>query len=386
MTIPALTAEIGFFGSYEPADVTFLLRRIDLAPTPTAEKEHLIQSGKRHYSEMVAEEPPPTAEYLALYRAAMDRNVARLGRDVAALATHPITRARVHGRPEIVLVSLARAGTPIGVAMRRAVVRRGIPCTHYSISIIRDRGIDAAALDLILARHEAQDVYFIDGWTGKGAIAAELREALIAYNAARGATFSLRRLLVVSDLAGVAAPATTDDYLIPSAVLNAVVSGLISRTVLTPALAADGGLHGAVVYEDLRPHDVSREFVDELDVHVATAQAEDPNDMAMMPYGVDLQRVARASAAALDALVAECCLADRHRIKPGLAEATRALLRRVPDRLLLRNPGSADVAHLRLLAAQAGVTPERRPDLPFQAVAVIKSVGRESHPKSPTPP
>ncbi len=49
---------------------------------------------------------------------------------------------------------------------------------HYGISIIRDRGIDAAALDYIESRHGTKGIVFVDGWTGKGAITGELSRTL----------------------------------------------------------------------------------------------------------------------------------------------------------------------------------------------------------------
>jgi hypothetical protein len=58
------------------------------------------------------------------------------------------------------------------------VERLGRAAPHYSISIIRDRGLDPAALAHIAARHEPADVVFVDGWTGKGAIAGELHRSL----------------------------------------------------------------------------------------------------------------------------------------------------------------------------------------------------------------
>src|SRR5258708_11359237 len=101
------------------------------------------------------------------------------------------------GRP--VLVSLARAGTPVGILMRRwALFSRGIELTHYSVSIVRGRGIDTAALDHVVARHDSRDVLFVDGWTGKGAIAAELAEALAAYAAGGGPSLP-GELAVIAD-------------------------------------------------------------------------------------------------------------------------------------------------------------------------------------------
>ena len=115
-----------FSGSYDPEDVTFLLKPVTLQPTSVAEKELLIQSGRRHYSEMIPPEPVPGANYLALYRDALTRNAPRLAQDVASLAA--ALAARSKGR--VVIASLARAGTPIGVLLLRALRRLGLRATH----------------------------------------------------------------------------------------------------------------------------------------------------------------------------------------------------------------------------------------------------------------
>ena len=57
-----------FSGSYDSADVQFLLEPIDMPPTPVPEREKLIQSGERHYSELLAPEMVPSAEYIELYQ------------------------------------------------------------------------------------------------------------------------------------------------------------------------------------------------------------------------------------------------------------------------------------------------------------------------------
>ena len=48
---------------------------------------------------------------------------------------------------------------------------------HYSVSIIRDRGIDENALHYIYRTHPEGKIQFVDGWTGKGAISIELTKA-----------------------------------------------------------------------------------------------------------------------------------------------------------------------------------------------------------------
>jgi len=354
-------AEPAFSGSYAAEDVTFLLRPVELRATGIAAKEQLIQSGRRHYSEMIAPESPPDAAYLALYEQALARNGARVARDVAALAAALVERAA--GRREIVLVSLARAGTPIGVLLRRAVERLGVAAAHYSISIIRDRGVDLAALEHIAARHDPQDAVFVDGWTGKGAIAAELRHSLA------GEPFGFRPwLAVVADPAGRAdLAATQDDYLIPSGLLNCVVSGLVSRSILNSELVGPGDFHACVYYPQFAARDVSRAFVDRVDSLAAKLSAT-----PVRP--VEAGRAARCDRAVAE-LMEKYRVADRNRIKPGIAEATRAVLRRLPERLLLRDPQDPDVAHLVHLARQKELEVDLLPaGFCFRAVSLIRSV------------
>lgn len=356
-----------FHGSYQSGDVQFLLKRVSLAPTDVATKERLIQSGRAHYSSMLSAEHPPSAAYLALFHGALERNAERLARDLAALA-HALAAHR--GR-EVVLASLARAGTPVGVLLVRALRALGIPSTHYSISIIRDRGIDAVALDYILERHSAADVVFVDGWTGKGSIAAELEGSIATYNQTRGTRLE-PKLAVVVDLAGVAdIAATSEDYLVPSSVLNAVVSGLVSRTLFDEGLVLSGEFHACVYYEALAPHDLSRHFVDflfpKVAAHLATARAVD--------WAAEKRAaLRRASEAFLARMALEFGVANRHRIKPGIGESTRALLRRVPDRLLVADATAQDLLHLVLLAEQKQVPVHHVSDLPYRATAIIREV------------
>lgn len=355
-----------FSGSYEPRDVTFLLRPVQLAPTPVEEKERLIQSGRRHYSELIGTEAPPDAEYLALFHAAFDRNAHRFAQDLIRL-----TRA-LAARPgrELVLVSLARAGTPVGVLLGRAAGLLGRGAVHYSISIIRDRGIDEVALDYILERHAADDVVFIDGWTGKGAIAEELERSAGRYARSRGVRLDTT-LVVLADLAGVAGlAATSEDYLIPSSILNATISGLVSRTILNDTCVGPGQFHACVHYEHLAPADLSRWFVDALTARIEALQAEPAAPLSWTAeYRAGLRAV---SAAFMEGSQARWRVADPLRIKPGISESTRALLRRVPDRLLLRDPGDADVRHLAHLARRRGVAIEVEPSMPYRAATIIR--------------
>jgi hypothetical protein len=363
-----MNAHAYFSGSYRADDVRFLMKPIALEPIlDLAEKERLIQSGRRHYSEMLSPESLPSDAYLKLFDAAFEANRERMARDCLRLAA--LVAARRAG--PITLVSLARAGTPVGVIvghLLRRVFERD--CVHYSVSIIRDRGIDAVALRHILAAgHSAESVVFLDGWTGKGVIARELERAVAQFNTRHDVAIDAG-LYVLSDLAGAAAcAASCEDYLIPSSILNATVSGLVSRSVLNDSIGPDD-FHGCVYYAQYAAHDQSRRFADTL---VADAVAMAARDSLPRAGAVDAPAQAARSRAFIDAARKRYDIADVNLIKPGVGEATRALLRRVPERLIVRDPGAPDVAHLRLLAHEKSIPVTVEPALPYQAVALIRS-------------
>jgi hypothetical protein len=357
---------MSFSGSYRQEDVRFLLRRLPMGGfVDVDEKERLIQSGRRHYSQMLSPEAAPSERYLRVFDQACRANNGRMARDCLRLAA--LVAARVAGAP--VVVSLARAGTPVGVVVTRLlrqVFKR--EAVHYSVSIVRDRGIDAAALRHILAQgHRAEDLVFLDGWTGKGVIAHELRASVEAFNGAHGTRLD-GGLYVLADLAGVAAcAASSEDYLIPSCILNATVSGLVSRTVMDEAMGPDD-FHGCLFYAQFAPQDRSRDFADAL-TRLALEQAETLGEVRP----ADARAAGERSRAFLAQARARYGIADLNLIKPGLGEATRVLLRRAPRLLLLRDPAAPEVAHLILLAEEKRVPVSIDPALPYHAVSLIRS-------------
>jgi len=359
-----LSHSLSFAGSYLDGDVDFLLERLPLADfVDVREKEALIQSGRRHYSEMLSPERAPSPRYLALFDEACRVNGERMARDCLRLAD--LIAQRRSG--PVTLVSLVRGGTPVGVVVKRLLegVHERIT-THYSVSIVRDRGIDANALRHILAQgHAPESIVFVDGWTGKGVIARELASSVTRFNAEHGVALDAG-LYVLADLAGAAAVAAScDDYLIPSSILNATVSGLISRSVLNEAIGPDD-FHGCVLYDALAAQDRSRSFVDALE-RLALAETGAPAEAA------DTRAAAERSLAYIEEARHRYGISDVNLIKPGIGEATRVLLRRVPRLLVLRDPANPAVAHLRLLAEEKKVPVEIDPALPYLAVSLIRS-------------
>ncbi len=357
------------FGSYAPYDVTWLLKDIGDAAleAPAADREAVMQAGRGSYAESLPIEYSPSQEYQQLYRDALDRSSARVAQAVGTV-TEMALAARGN-RP--VLVSLARAGTPVGILMRRwAQQIHGIDLPHFTMSIVRGVGLDQTALRYLAAHHDPEQILFVDGWTGKGAITRELSVAVDRFADTDGVAFP-------KDLAVLADPGhcadmygTREDYLIPSACLNSTVSGLVSRTVLNTEFIGPHDFHGAKFYDQLRGDDVSREFLAAVSVHFPAVEASARAEAGAL-LAAD-RTPTWAGRLAVESLGREHGIDDLNLIKPGVGETTRVLLRRVPWKVLVRPDAAPEIAHILLLAQQRGVPVLEVPDLPFSCVGLIE--------------
>nr|WP_208106743.1 phosphoribosyltransferase [Streptomyces sp. GC420] len=351
------------FSSYAPEEVGWLLQ--DLAgvelEAPTEEREEAIQAGGAHYAESLPVEYQPTPQYQELFRSALEASAARIAHAVGVV-TETVLAER---SPRPVLVSLARAGTPVGVLMRRwAQHRHGVDPAHYAVSIVRGRGIDANALRWLQQNHDPADVVFVDGWTGKGAITRELAAALEGFEG-----FDPEIAVLADPGSCVRTYGTREDFLIPSACLNSTVSGLISRTVLRDDLVGPRDFHGAKFYRELADSDVSNLFLDTVAARfdeVAETVATDVKTLLAADRTPTWE-----GWAAVERISEEYGIHDVNLVKPGVGETTRVLLRRVPWKVLAKRGAGADLAHVRLLAEQRGVPVEEVDDLPYTCVGLI---------------
>ncbi|WP_217129003.1 phosphoribosyltransferase [Streptomyces sp. AC558_RSS880] len=357
------------FSSYAPEEVGWLLQDLSdvTLEAPTEEREEAIQSGGAHYAESLPVEYQPSEQYQELFHAALNESAARLAHAVGVV-TETVLAER---SPRPVLVSLARAGTPVGILMRRwAQHRHRLDLPHYAVSIVRGRGIDANALRWLAAHHDPRDVVFVDGWTGKGAITRELAQAIEEFEKAEGVTGFDPEIAVLADPGScVRTYGTREDYLIPSACLNSTVSGLISRTVLRADLVGPHDFHGAKFYRELAGADLSVAFLDAVAARfpevtdAACAQAKELLSTDRTPTWEGWAAVERISE--------EYGIHDVNLVKPGVGETTRVLLRRVPWKVLARAGAGSDLDHVRLLAQQRGVPVEEVDGLPYTCVGLI---------------
>jgi len=351
--------------AFMPEDVTLLLEDITgkIQPKPTSERERLIQSGV-HYSEMLPLEQRPSEQYLREYYHALE-TFANQTAEALAIVCEKVYAAK---GSKIVLASLARAGIPIAILMKRYLKNKyKILPSHYAISIIRGKGIDEKALEYIMCRHSHKNIVFVDGWTGKGAILSELLKAIEGKFDVK----DKRKLLaVLADPANVTDFfGTRDDFPIASSCLNSTVCGLISRTVLLPN--SDGTkFHGACFYKELKQEDRTYEFIDEIekrisyDMVISFEKQSQNTDV----YGFEEVK-----------LIAEHFgVRDVSFVKPGIGETTRVLLRRVPDKVLIaENTDEKYISHILKLAEEKKVPIVFYPLKSYKACGIIKKLSAD---------
>lgn len=343
--------------SYKEDDVIWLLKDITglVEPQPAEERERLIQSG-RHYCEMLPLEYVPSAAYMETYQEALKHFAAPVAAAVGRLSDRIMEE---RGR-SVVLVSLARAGTPVGILIKHYLRKKySISVPHYSISIIRGRGIDHNAMVFLLKKYRPEQLLFVDGWIGKGAILSELKKEMEAY---RGVS---PELAVVADPANMTRLCGThEDILIPSSCLNSTVSGLVSRTFLWDDIIGPEDFHGAAYYGELTESDLSDDFI-------RTIEAEFDRELDTEEKPTDGQGIDEVRELAL-----QFGIEDINLVKPGIGEATRVLLRRIPWKVLIRKElkNDASLAHLIRLAEEKQVPVEYYPLRHYKACGLIKKL------------
>jgi hypothetical protein len=357
------------FSTYCPEEVSWLLTDLSGAELelPVAQRDERIRAGV-HYAESLPVEYRPSADYLALFQVLLGQAARRVAYLVGVITETVLAIRGV----DVVLVSLARAGTPVGILMRRWGQRiHHLSTPHYTMSVVRGRGADLVALRYLARHHDPARVIFIDGWTGKGTITRELG-ATLAHAATDGLRFPAQ-LAVMADPGGCAhIYGTRRDALIPSACLNSTISGLVSRTVLHSTLVGPNDFHGAKFYPHLAQVDLSNHYLDAISARfgeVADAAARRARELAASP-----QPPTHTGWAAARRIGDVHGVADLNFVKPGVGETTRALLRRVPWKVLIDHT-SPPLPHIRLLANQRRTRLLDVGDLPFSCVALIHPRG-----------
>lgn len=342
-------------GSYREQDVSLLFA--DLTCAPGCAAAGCAVPGCMAAGRVPAPEYQPGSGYLSEVSELIASSAARIALLTATLGELILSR---RGR-QVVLVSIARAGTPVGVLLRRWFrEHHGLEVPHYTVSISNGVGLDLNAVSWICRRHDPALLQFVDGWTSKGTVGRALRAAAASLDSVVDP-----RLAVLCDIGWCTDIfATRDDTLMPHACLGAAMSGLLSRTFAGPDASRADSFHAVVAYRELAGDDLSNVFLDAVSAHY-------PLIAARVPASVRAARLEprpdyRGSMDARD-LARRFGSGNLDLVNIGLSEAARAFFRRKPRLLIVKTGHDDQAAHLLRLAAARGVPVRHEPALRFRA-------------------
>lgn len=365
--------------SYREEDVIVLLKDLsfDMKEMSTEERERAIQNGT-HYSEMLPQEKAPTIEYEKLYEKALNDKKFEIALGIGKVSEIMMNNSK-DNKP--IIISLARAGIPVGILMKRYIKEKyNLDIPHYAISIIRDKGIDENAMEYIYQKeiienkNNVSNIFFVDGWTGKGAIKTQLEEAvqqLKNLNSEKWNELS-SDLYVLADPANITPfRGTKEDFLLPSACLNSTVSGLTSRTILNHLINIENGdFHGAVYFSKFEEIDKSNDFLDIITKEFVNVKLNNVKQEIL--NGNTGMKI-------VNNICENFNIVDFKKVKPGIGETTRVLLRRVPWKVLINTSlDDSDIQHILELCKEKNIPYETYPMGNYKVCGIIKELSADA--------
>ncbi len=358
-------------------DLTGIIKEITVD-----EKEELIRNGIS-YSEIISKEDIPSDEVKSIFFSMLEDSKRQIATYVAKISEEIYN---VKGK-DLVLVSLARAGTPYGILMRRYLsLKYDVDIKNYSVSIIRGRGIDFNALKYILKNNYDCKIQFVDGWTGKGSIIGELKRTIDEFNKEFNED-------VDNSLAVIADPArlckiygTREDIVLPNCCLNSTVSGLISRTVNNPNFIGKEDFHGAKHLDYLAEEDLSMYFIDKISSEFqdiikgnqySLVEAEGEFSKVEDEIAITTEASAKLAIEGYAATIAEKIrqafqVKSINSVKLSIGESARVLLRRKARVVLVRDLEDKNVYHIIQLAKEKNVEVLKYDTGSYRCMAIIE--------------
>ena len=343
-------------------DCIFLLKDLTdkIQEITIQEKEELIRSGVS-YSEMISKESIPSKDIKNIFLNILNRDKKLIAYYVAKIS-EIIYRQKGN---KLVIVSLARAGTPYGILIRKYLkLKYKVDIPHYSISIIRDKGIDSNALKYILSEHREANIQFVDGWTGKGSITKELNKSIDDFNN-KNKTNIDSSLAVISDPAKLCKVCgTREDFGIATCCLNSTVSGLISRTIHNEKYIGKDEFHGAKTLYYLKDEDYSQYFIDKIDNEFNKINIDYKNLVLEIEDKEYSMKIVNKIRELYD-------VNNINNIKLSVGESARVLLRRDPRVVLVKNKSDKNIEHILKLAEEKGVKVIEYKDSEYNCISII---------------
>ena len=344
-------------GTYPDDDCVFLLQNVEHIVNPVTHKEKkvLMSAGTKSYEMIPFEYKMDTLSESLFLRITFETKE-RIAAYVGVLA-ESVYFAKGE---RLVLVSLARGGVPVGVLCKRYLKEYyHIDVPHYVISLIRNEGIDIAALNYILDRHPNCQLQFIDGWTGSGYISSQLKKYVTRYNEQYKQNIDCSLGVLIDSSKICPYFGTREDAIFSGCCLNATVCGMISSIYYNKAFMTENEFHGAIQWDESIGVDYSAYLAD------AISSSFSKQEGCIMPIQENY------ALQCIDLVAMKFNVKNCKNIKFGIGESTRAIIRYNLRCLLIKNIHNPDLQFLIELANTKNIEIIHYDKTDYECIALI---------------
>lgn len=317
---------------------------------------HPNKHSNLHYCDFIPTEDHLDKEYLDIF----DRMLNITERQTA-IYVGILTRKVCKQYDNLVFVSLLRAGTVLGVLMRRyakEVMNKDIK--HYSIGLSRGKGIDFKALSDIITANPEKTIVFIDGWVGKGTTKLELDRTCEKFSEKYKKDVK-PIMAVLCDIKNICDfTATTEDILCPNCLINAQGCGLISRITQNEKIIHENTYNGAVIFKELQEEDKTYTLIDNISKYFGKEEKT-------IQKGISY----KGEPIVLDDIIKRYQIQNINGIKVGLNETIRILLKRSVSFVLVKDINNPLLDPIKYLCHKRKVELKEDRNLFCESVAII---------------
>lgn len=160
---------------------------------------------------------------------------------------------------------------------------------------------------------------------------------------------------------------THEDILIAGACLNATTAGLLSRAVYSREFLNEDDFYGAVFFDKLLSLDKTYDFIEKIEEKLDYSDSLCcDNNMTELTGVKEVNKIAM-----------DYGISNIHFIKPGVGETMRALIRKSPDVILVKDISNKYIEYIKDVANEKNIAIEKYPLQRYNVCSIFKDANSD---------
>ena len=155
--------------------------------------------------------------------------------------------------------------------------------------------------------------------------------------------------------------ATKKDICLPNACLNSTICGLVSRTIFLKNKNKEA-YHGAILLKEYKDQDYTNWFI-----HKISKKFHEPKE-SMIAGKVDEEYVP----SVYQKLSEDFGVLEKTKVKLSIGESSRALIRRIPKIMLVKDLNNPDLSFVLEMAKKKGVPIRKYDTKEYECITILQ--------------